>query len=96
VPCYKCSNPCAVVLSCNHKGCVQHKHELLDLKHSLKSQTQDFNIKKHEDKIIINNCSKTVYNKQVTYALNKRFEIHYSDFKSILTNFSSHKKAKIL
>jgi hypothetical protein len=33
VLCYKCSNLCAVVLSCNRKRCVQHKHELLDLKH---------------------------------------------------------------
>jgi hypothetical protein len=32
----------------------------------------------------------------VTYALDKRFEIHYSDFRSILTNVSSHKEAKIL
>jgi hypothetical protein len=69
---------------------------LLDLKHSSKSQTHDFNIQKHEDKIIINNRNKTVYNKQVTYALDKRFEIHYSDFKSIPTNYSGRKKAKIL
>jgi hypothetical protein len=96
VLCYKCSNPCAVVLSCNCKGCVQHKHELLDLKYSLKPQTQDFNIRKHEDKIIVNNHSKTVYNKQVIYALDKRFEIHYSDFRSISTNFSGRKEAKIL
>jgi hypothetical protein len=54
------------------------------------------NIRKHEDKIIVNNHSKTVYNKQVTYALDKRFEIHYSNFRSISTNFSSRKEAKIL
>jgi hypothetical protein len=96
VPCYKCSNPCAVVLSCNRKGCVQHKHELLDLKHSSKQQTYNFNIRKHDDKIIINNRNKTVYNKQVIYALDKRFEIHYSDFKSIPTNYSGCKETKIL
>jgi hypothetical protein len=32
----------------------------------------------------------------VIYALNKRFEIHYSNFKSIPTNFSGRKEAKIL
>jgi hypothetical protein len=96
VPCYKCSNLYAVVLSCNRKGYVQHKHKLLDLKHLSKSQTQEFNIRKHKDKIIINNCSKTVYNKQVIYTLDKRFEIHYSDFRSISTNFSDRKEAKIL
>jgi hypothetical protein len=32
----------------------------------------------------------------VTYILNKRFEIYYSDFRSIPTNFSGHKEAKIL
>jgi hypothetical protein len=42
VPYYKCSNPCAIVLSCNCKGCVQHKHKLLDLKHISKPQTHDF------------------------------------------------------
>jgi hypothetical protein len=93
---YKCSNPCAVVLLCNRKECVQHKYELLDLKHSPKPQTYDFNIQDHEDKIIVNNHSKTVYNKQMTYALDKRIEIHYSDFKSIPTNYSGHKEAKIL
>jgi hypothetical protein len=32
----------------------------------------------------------------VTYALDKRFEIHYSDFRSIPTNFSGRKEARIL
>jgi hypothetical protein len=32
----------------------------------------------------------------VTYALDKRFEIHYSDFKSIPTNYSGCKETKIL
>jgi hypothetical protein len=96
VPCYKCSNSCSVVLSCNRKECIQYKYELLDLKYLPKHQTHDFNIRKHEDKIIINNRSKTVYNKQVIYTLDKRFKIHYSDFRSISTNFSGRKEAKIL
>jgi acid phosphatase class B len=60
---------------------------LLDLKQSLKSQSKDFNIEKHEDKIIVNNYNKTIYNKQVTYAMDKKFEIYYSDFRTIPINF---------
>jgi hypothetical protein len=69
---------------------------LLDLKQSLKSQSKDFNIEKHEDKIIVNNYNKTIYNKQVTYAMDKKFEIYYSDFRTIPINFWGCKKAKIL
>jgi hypothetical protein len=97
VPYYKCSDLYAVVLSYNRKECVQHKYKLLNLKQSLKFQLQNFNIKKHEDKIIVNNYSKTVYNKQVLYAIDKKFEIHYdSDFRIIPSNCCDCKKAKIL
>jgi hypothetical protein len=64
---YKCNNLCTVVLSCNHKGCVEYKPELLDLKPLPKSKSQSFNMKKYENKIIYNNHSKIIYNKQLSY-----------------------------
>jgi hypothetical protein len=49
-----------------------------------------------KNKIIVNNQSKIIYNKQVIYAINKKFEIHYSDYRMILMNRCDYKETKIL
>jgi hypothetical protein len=61
-----------------------------------KSKLQFFNIQKHENKIIYNNRNKIIYNKQVAYSDNKKFEIHISNYNTILTNKNGHKERIIL